>query len=129
IPANSTTASVPISGVGPGIAIIRASAPGMTDATAIITVASRVDIIVPAAVTVAPGSVAPFVVSLVNPAQSDVVINLTSSDPATTTVSPSNITIAEGQTQPAQQPSVSGTAAGQATITASATGLNPAASQ
>jgi hypothetical protein len=128
IPANSTTVPVPISGVVSGISIIRASAPNMADATAIITVAPRVDIIVPAAVTVAPGSAAPFAVSLVNLAQSDVVINLTSSDPGTTTVSPSIITIAAGQTEPTQRPSVSGIATGQVTITASATGLTPATS-
>ncbi len=129
IAANSTTVSVPVSAIGPGAATITASAPNMTAATAIAAVTARVDILVPATVSVQPGNTTPFAVSLAKAAVSDTVVNLSSGNTNVATVSPSSVTISAGQTQPLAQPTITGVASGQATITASATGLNPATSQ
>ena len=129
IAATTTTVAVPVSGVGAGIAIIRASAPNMTDATALVTINPRIDINVPPTVSLGPGSTAPFPVSLVNPAQASTTITLTSGDATKATISPASVMIAAGQTAPSQTPTVTGVATGQTTITASATGLNSAVSQ
>jgi trimeric autotransporter adhesin len=81
-------------------------------------------IILPANVTVAPGQSAPFPVSLATPAPADgVFITLTSSDPSSVTVAPTNIFIPQGATSISRAATVSGVNAGSAIITASASGF------
>ena len=115
--ANSTTVAVPVTGVAPGSAVIRASAPNLTEATANVTVTAPLDIIVPATLTVSPGNSVAFPVSLAAPAQSGISLMVSSSDETKATVSPSSVSISAGDTQPRTGVRVYGVAAGTATIT------------
>ena len=121
IPGGATSVGVPVSGVAPGSAVIRASAASFADATANVTVNTPVDILVPATVSLTPGDSAPFSVTLARATQSLLFLDLTSSDPAKATVSPASITIAAGQTQSATAVRVYGNATGSATITVQST--------
>ena len=121
--ANSTSAIVPVTGVGGGSAVIHASAPpNIADATASVTVTPG-SITLPASpVALGLGQSAAFPVSLATPAPAGgVTIALTSSDPSKVTVTAS-VAIAAGATTPAAQPQVKGVNFGSASITASATG-------
>ena len=129
IPANATSVVVPVTGVAAGSSVIRATAPNVTDATANVTVTTSVDIILPAAFSIGPGGSIVFPVRLAQPAQSLVVIQLTSSDPTKGTLSQSSVAINAGQTEPQRQPDFTGIAVGTVTITATATGLSTATTQ
>jgi hypothetical protein len=126
IPANSSSATVTITGVAVGSAVIHASAsPNIPDATANVSVAVATPINVPANTAVPLGQSVQFAISLASPAISPVTVNLSSSDSSIVSVSPSSVTIAAGATTPATQPQVTGLSVGSANITASATGYSP----
>jgi hypothetical protein len=125
IPEDKTTVAVPVTSISPGTAAIRASAPNVPEAQAVVTV-NRADIILPANSVVPPGNSMLFPVVLAKPAQGPTFIALVSSDASKVTVSQANILINAGQTQPAAAPRVSGISGGAATITATAIGLNTA---
>lgn len=125
IPQNTTDVPVPVTSVSPGTAVIRASAAGVPETSATITV-NRVDILLPVNVSVPPGDSVIFPVTLARPAQSATFIALASSDETKARVSLPNILINAGQTQPAAPPRVIGVSGGVATITATAIGLNTA---
>ena len=134
IPANATAVIVPVTGVAAGTAVIRASAANvgsvnLADATANVTVNASVGIIIPAQLTITPGSTAPFSIALAAPAPSSITVQLISSNPSKATISLSSVTFNAGQTQPTRQPNLNGLAIGTATITASAFGLTPATTQ
>ena len=87
-------------------------------------------ILVPANLTIAPGSSAPLNVSLGSPAPAGgVYVSLATGNPSTATVSPSTVFIAPGATTPRAAPAVTGSNAGSTTITASATGYPSAITQ
>ncbi len=106
---------------------------GTATASATVTVSATLgsaQLLVPPAVTVAPGQWTPFQVTLASAAPpGGVFISLSSSDPATATVSPANIFSSQGYTTAASAPKVSGIGAGSAIITATAAGLPPASGQ
>jgi hypothetical protein len=125
IPANSSSATVTITGVAVGSAVIHASAsPNIPDATANVSVAVATPINVPASTSTPLGQSVQFAISLASPAISPVTVNLSSSDSSIVSVSPSSVTIAAGATTPAIQPQVTGSSVGSANITASATGYS-----
>lgn len=126
IPANAVGASVSVTGVATGSTRIRASATGWTSAEAPVTVQTAGVITLPSNVSVPLGATTVFAVTLSQPASSPLTINLTSSDSAKVSISPSTVTIAAGQTAPATQPEVRGVSIGSANLTASATGYTPA---
>ena len=115
IQGGGTTTTIAVSAVAAGSAVIRASAPNMTDATATVTVILA-DIIVPASVSVSPGESVIYPISLANPAASLMFLNLTSSDPTKATLSQSSITIAAGQTVSSNQVRIIGVATGATTV-------------
>jgi len=124
--AGSTTATVPVTGVGAGTTVIRASAPNISGATASVSV-TQGSIALPSGVNVAVGQSAAFPITLSTPAPAGgVTVALSSSDPTRVTVTPT-VTVAAGATTPATQPQVTGVGAGTASITASAVGYGQSA--
>ncbi len=126
--AGANTTLVPVTGVGLGQATIHASKlPSIGDATALVTVSSLPDIILPAGVTVAPNQSAPFSVTLKNPAPQSLFVLLTTSDPNIVTLNhgktTANVFFLQGQTTPVSQPVVDGVNFGSATITGADAGL------
>lgn len=128
IAGNTSSANVAVTGVAPGSATLTASASGIPNATASVTVAvASAAIILPANVSVAPGQTVPFPVMLATAAPGGgVFIALSSNDNSKLTIAPSFILIREGQTAPSSPPNITGVSAGSATITASAFNLPPA---
>ena len=87
-----------------------------------------IDIIIPATVSMNPGDGMQFNLQLANPAPSPgILVSLASSDSTKATTNYSSVYIDGGQISPARQPSLNAIAQGSATITASANGLNSAA--
>jgi hypothetical protein len=125
IRAAETTTVIPFTGVRAGTVVLRAAAPELTDATVSLTV-NRRDILLPSGVTVPPGELITFPVSLASPAPEATFVMLTTSDPSKVALSVQNLLFNQGQTQPTAQPKVIGIGTGTATITASALGLNTA---
>jgi hypothetical protein len=121
-PANATTVNVPITGVGPGSAVIHASATNVPDATTSVTVQSAGTINVPANVSTQLGLSAPLAISLSAAPSSPVTVTLTSTDPTKVGVSTNTVTIAAGQTSPATQPQVTGLNIGTASVNVTAPG-------
>jgi hypothetical protein len=120
----ATTASVPVTGVAPGAAVITASAVNIPVASGNVTVVAVSSILVPALTNVAIDKSVPFPISLSTPAGfGGVTVTLTSANPGRATV-PATVFIAQGQTQPAAQPQVSGINVGGVNITASAPGYS-----
>lgn len=125
IPATQTTAAIPVTGLRPGTVVLRAAAPELAEATVSLTVNTR-DILLPSGITVPPGELVTFPVSLALPAPQATFVSLTSSDPSKVALSVQNLLFNQGQTQPTAQPKVIGMGVGTVTITASAIGLNTA---
>ena len=119
---NTTTATVPVTGAGPGSTTVRATATGTSSATAGVTVQPIGGILLPSGVTISVGQTVPFPVTLPNPAPANVTVALASNDATRVTISMSSVAITAGQTQPAQQPTVTGVNYGSASIIASAPG-------
>ncbi len=128
IPAGSTTVGVPVHGVAPGTSTITVSAPHFVAASDIVTVIQSSEIIVPTSLTIGPGSVQTFPVTLATPPSSPVTVTLTNSNPAAATLNFDSISFNAGSTTPTRQPLITGVANGQTTITATAPGLGSAAS-
>ena len=131
IPANATTATVRVTGVSGGSAVITASAAGGSlTATANISVnAAPADIILPGPFTLQPGQVADFPFSLTAPAgPGGAFIVLSTSDPTKVALTPTGgnsiiVFVPEGSTMPDRRPpSVYGINFGSATITATGDG-------
>jgi trimeric autotransporter adhesin len=129
----ATSVPVPVTGVAGGSVTITASAPGIASATATvaITQAAAGGILIPPSVTVMPGGIVSFPVTLGTAAPAGgVYITLASSDPTVATVSPSSFTIPQGATSASRAPTtVSGVNTGSASITASAFGYPTASAQ
>src|SRR5690242_6769950 len=115
----TTSVQVPVIGGAPGTATIRASAPGVPDRTASVTVVSASPIILPSNVTVGLGRSVAFPVTLPSPAPANgATVTLSSSDVSKLTVSPGTVSIAAGQITPSTQPQVIGMSLGAASVTA-----------
>ena len=127
IPPNSTTMSVPVTGVAPGSVVIRGTAANMADAVANVTVVNPGAISLPSGVSIQLGQTLPFAVTLSTPAPiGGVNVTLSSNNTSRLTVSPATVFVPAGQTQPATQPTISGVNVGPATVSASAPGYTPA---
>ena len=123
IPANSTTATIPVTGVSAGTTVVHFSNPNLAEATDNLTVTSSVDILMPATLSVAPGNTANLSINLARTYTTTVLLNLSTSDASKATVSPSTVSIPAGQTAPSTAVRVSGVAGGTATITANGNGI------
>ncbi|MBS1855790.1 MAG: hypothetical protein JST11_10520, partial [Acidobacteria bacterium] len=121
-PPNSTSATVPITGVAPGTATIHASGTNIPDATTTVTVQSAGAINVAPALAAQLGQSTPMNISLSSAPSSPVTITLTSSDPSKVGLSSATVTIAAGQTTPDHQPLVIGVNIGSASVTATSPG-------
>ena len=126
---NATSVVAPVTAVSGGSTTITASAAGLSNATAGVTVTSGSAppsaISLLANVSVGKGQSLAYPVVLAAPAPAGgVTVVLNSSDPSTATVSPS-VFIAAGATSPASQSQVNGNNVGSATITATAPGFIP----
>jgi hypothetical protein len=123
IPANGTTAVVPITGVAAGSTTVRVgAAPNIDQETVNVTVIAPGAITLPN-VTADVGQSVPFPITLGTPAPAaGVTVTLASSNTAVVTVSPATVFIAGGATVPLTQPRVTGIRIGAASITASAPG-------
>jgi hypothetical protein len=127
IGANQSSASVQLTGVAAGSAVIHASAlPNIPDTTANVTVEAPGTLNLPSNLSVPLGQSADLAVTLGKAATAPVTINLTSSDPSKVSVSPATVTIAAGQIAPPSPPKVNGVSIGSASITAAATGFTSA---
>src|SRR5262249_58149772 len=131
IPANGTTAYVPVTALSGGTTAIHVGAlPNVAESVVNIVVQVPGTITLASGVSVLVGLSAPMPVQLAAPAPAGgVVINLVSSEPACVSISPSSVFIPAGASAPATQPVVTGNAIGTATISASAPGYIPAARQ
>jgi hypothetical protein len=123
-----SSSTIGVTGVGPGTTLVHASAlPFIPDTAIPVTVVVPGMISIPGNVSLGVTQSVPFPVQLGTPAPAGgVTVTLLSSDQATAIVSPSPVFIAAGSTTPATQPQLTGEAAGNATITASAIGYSPA---
>ena len=121
------TTSVPVTGVAAGSAVIHASnLPNVPDVTAGVTVQIVGTINLPAISSVGLSQTIPFPVTLSAPAPVAVTVALASSDPSKVTISAPSVSIAQGATAPAQQPTITGVNFGSASINASAAGYTSA---
>jgi hypothetical protein len=128
--ASATTVNVPVTGVAPGSATITASSAIAANATANVTVVSPGVITLPSNVSVPLDKSAQFPVTLSTPAPfGGVTVTLVSSDTAKLTISPASVFIADGATQPATQPSITGVNVGSVNVSASAPGYSSATQQ
>ena len=124
IASGGLTAPFTATGIGVGQASITASALGYGSGSANLTVTLLGQISLPSNVTVGPNQSVQFPVSLSAPAPAGgVTIALVSSDTSKLTVSTATVSIPQGATVPAAQPSVTGVNFGSATVTASAQGF------
>ncbi|MBS1855798.1 MAG: hypothetical protein JST11_10560 [Acidobacteria bacterium] len=130
IPANGTTAVVPVTAVSAGTALVRVSAlPYVIESIVSINVQAPGNITVPA-VSMKLGQIVPFPVTLGTPAPAGgAVVSLTSSDSNLVQLTQSSILIPAGATTPAIQPQVIAENIGVATITVSAPGYITATQQ
>jgi hypothetical protein len=130
IPANGSIAVVPVTGVNPGVTVLRVSAlPDVAEFAVNINVQAPGNITL-SAVSMSLGQSAPFPVTLGTPAPlGGVVVTLSSSDPFTVHVSPGSVFIPAGATAPSAQPQVSGDNIGVVSITATAPGYLTASQQ
>ena len=123
IAANTTNVSVPVTGVAFGTTTINASAATLANTTATVTVASAGTVNLPASASVGNLQTVTFPISLSSAAPTGgTTVTLSSTDPATLTISPATVTIAAGSTTPSTQPTITGVAIGSASIDASAPG-------
>jgi len=128
-PAGGTSASVSITGMSGGNAVVNATAaaPNVTPAAANVTVNSGADITMAAGVVLGPGETALLPVFLSSPArQGGVAVGLASANTSVVTINPDNLYFPAGATAPFTQPQLSGIGIGSATVTASAYGLSGA---
>jgi hypothetical protein len=131
IPANGTTAYVPVTALSGGTTAIHVGAlPNVAESVVNIVVQVPGTITLASGVSVLVGLSAPMPVQLAAPAPAGgVVINLVSSEPVCVSISPSSVFIPAGASASATQPVVTGNAIGTATISASAPGYITAARQ
>ena len=127
--AGATTATVPVTAVAAGSSVITASLAGLTSATANVTVTSTTsgDILMPATMTIAPGTTVDFPIVLARPAVNTTYVELFSSDPSKATVT-AGVTFNAGQITPSRSVTLNGVGLGTTTITAVGPGLASATS-
>jgi len=94
--------------------------------TAPLTVTLQPSFLLPANVSVLPGSSISYPVTLTAPAASTVFVSLTSSDSTKLTVTPANVLIQAGSTAPSTPPRLTGVSFATVSITASAWNYAPA---
>ena len=131
IPEGQTNANFTINGLAAGTTTINATAPNYQAASSPVTVqAITIGIGIPPvnSISMQPEVTKSYPISLSNPAPAGgVTVNLTTADNTVATVSPTSITIPEGQTSGGiVQASISTHIKGNATIIASSEGLTPA---
>jgi hypothetical protein len=124
--AGAASVPVTVTGVAAGGPVtITASAAGIANATASVTVQVSRSISVPALTTLGLGQSSAFTVTLSAAAPAGgLTVNLASSDTTKVTATAS-VSIAAGATTPATQPQVTGAGIGMTSITASAVGYTP----
>ena len=130
--ANSKTPTFVADVAGPYVVqLIVTDSFGLASAPKTVTITANAvsDIIVPATLTVAPGQMVPYNVTLANPLPNDLDITLQSSDTSKAALANGLITIRAGDTAPLRQVLLTGGTAGTATITASAQGHASATTQ
>lgn len=123
-----STAVLTVTGVAAGNTTIHVgNAPLIPDATADVTVLSPGLIGLPPNLVVGPTHTANFPITLGTPAPSGgVTVTLSNNAASKLTLSTTSVSIAEGQSTPATQPTVTGVDYGTATINATAPGYAPA---
>jgi hypothetical protein len=128
---STTSVSVPITSSSGGSATITAStsAPNVSSATTNVTVTSLGNIGIPSGASVGLGQTVSFPITLPVPAPTNLNVLLVSSAASIVAVSPASVLISAGQTQPSQQPTVTGNNVGVAYVSASAPGYGPASEQ
>lgn len=124
IPANGTTAVVPVRAVAGGMVVIHIGAlPDVAEATSTITVVAPSNFTLSSGLSVALGQSAAFSVVAGTPAPfGGLVVTLASSDPRTVSISPNSIFIPAGATTSSTIPVITGNNIGLASITVSAPG-------
>ncbi|HXS96501.1 MAG TPA: PKD domain-containing protein [Candidatus Limnocylindrales bacterium] len=123
----ASTASVPVTAVSLGSAVIHANVPTfIADTTTTVTVQGAGSVIAPSTSVVSLGASTPLTVTLSAPAPAALTVALSSSDNTIVAVSPATVSIAQGATAPATQPTLTGVNIGAATITVSAPGYTSA---
>jgi hypothetical protein len=131
IAANAVSASVAVTGVSLGTAVIHASSlPAIADTTATVTVVTPPAVVLPTFAVVGQNFTTLFPVSLSTPAPAGgVTIALSSSVPSSLSISPASVFVAAGATTPSTTPQISGINLGYANINATATGYASASLQ
>ena len=124
IRANTSFASVMVTGVGAGSTIIHATdGPNITPATFNANVVAPATIILPSNLSLTLGQTAPFPVTLGAPAPAGgLTVALASSDSSLVSISPASISVPAGSTTPTVQPQVTANNIGSVNISASAPG-------
>jgi hypothetical protein len=128
VPANSISATVVVTGKAAGATVVHASAAGtLPDVTALVTVTSAPQIVLPAFVSIGQWSASgPMAITLSSPAPAGgVTISLTTVNSSICSVSPASIFIPAGATTPTSLPILTGTDLGYTNLTASAPGYLP----
>jgi hypothetical protein len=127
IPQGAQSVLVAITGVSAGSAVITASssAPNVTSATTNVVVSGfSGSVTVPTSMTVDLGQTIPLTITLSAPAPAGgVSFQIASVDATTVRVLPTSVSIAAGQTQPAQTPQVTGLKPGSSNLTVSSAGF------
>ena len=128
VPANAYSATVPVTALSAGTAVIHSSnLPTYGDVTATVTVvASSGAIGLPSGVSVAVGQSASFPITLGSAASSAVTLTLTSSDTSKVGLPVTTAYIPAGFTTPVVQPTVTGLTVGSAQIKVSGSGYTEA---
>ena len=127
IPANSNNIAVPVTALATGATVVTASAAGLQNATATVTVLPVLvgTLTMPASWSVSPGQSNSLQVTLSPSAPAaGVTLTFASSNTSKATVSPSTFTVGGGGTSATMQ--ITGVAAGTANISVSAPGYTPA---
>ena len=125
VAAGATTASVSVTGVGVGNTTITASATGYTSAvTAVAVSAITLDVQPSGTINIPQGVTQAYQLKLSAAAPvGGVTVSVASNGTSTATVSPSSVTIAQGQTLSTATVAMNGVATGATTITLSSPGL------
>lgn len=121
--ASTTSVAVPVTGIAPGSAVLRATVANLAEATAAVTVSGPATVIIPASTVVPVGRTVTFPVGLSKAAPAGgVIVALSSSETSTVTVSAKEVAIPAGRTEPLTQPTVTGVRPGFADLSAAAAG-------
>lgn len=124
VPAGQTSATFNITGLTIGSVTTTAQAAGFTPAAAGVFVTNST-IAIAGLQPVGLGESANVLLTLSQAPANDLVVTLASADPSIGTISPAQVTVRAGQTQPDTSPLLTGVGLGRVTLTASASGYAP----